>query len=256
MAPTRFGSTRDRRTTAPMPLAHPDPPLNGPAAPAAPDPDGDSLRPRWRGLIHRYAAALAVPAFLILVILAPTAGDRLAVAIYGAGVTTMLTVSAIYHSGRLSPAGLQVLKRLDHSTILLAIGGSYTAVTALSLTGTARTVMLAIVWTATIVGIVIRMSWLNAPYPVVAIVYLVVGWIALVDLPAYVAALSTYQLTMIVVGGLFYTVGGVVYAVHKPNPIPEVFGYHEVFHALVVAGAVSHYVAVLSLVLDARQLVG
>jgi hemolysin III len=147
---------------------------------------------------------------------------------------------------------MRVLKRIDHSTILLAIGGSYTAVTALALTGTTRTVMLVVVWVATAIGITIRMSWLDAPYPVVATVYLVVGWIALVDLPAYVSALTGVQLALIVIGGLSYTAGGVVYAVHKPNPRPAVFGYHEVFHALVVAGVVAHYLAVLSLVLTAR----
>jgi hemolysin III len=233
-----------------MPRSSASPVTAGEAAGAALDPP--EVRPRWRGLIHRAAAAVAVPAFIVLVVLAPSAGDRLAVAIYGAGVTTMLGVSAVYHSGRLSPRATQVFKRIDHSTILLAIGGSYTAVTVLSLTGTERTVMLVVVWVATAVGIVIRMSWLDAPYPVVAVVYLVVGWIALVDIPGYVAAMSAFQLIMIVVGGLLYTGGGVVYAVHRPNPVPGVFGYHEVFHALVVAGATAHYVAVLSLVLAAR----
>jgi hemolysin III len=216
------------------------------------DPDPLELRPRWRGLIHRGAAILAVPAFVVLLVLAPTAADKVAIAVYGFGVTTMLGVSAVYHSGRLSPGAVQVFKRIDHSTILLAIGGSYTAVTVLSLTGTEQTVMLVVVWVATAVGIIIRMSWLDAPYPVVATVYLVVGWIALVDIPGYVAAMTGFQLSMIVVGGLLYTGGGVVYAVHKPNPVPEVFGYHEVFHALVVTGASAHYIAVLSLVLAAR----
>jgi hemolysin III len=235
-----------------MPTADPSAETEPSDAPAGSRADLLAIRPTWRGLIHRYATLVAVPAFLVLIVLAPTAGDRVAVAVYGFGVTTMLAVSAVYHSGRLSPAAMRVLKRIDHSTILLAIGGSYTAVTALALTGTNRTVMLVVVWVATGLGIVIRMSWLDAPYPVVATVYLVVGWIALVDLPAYISALSGYELLMIVLGGAFYTAGGVVYAVHRPNPKPTVFGYHEVFHALVVAGAVSHYLAVLSLVLDAR----
>lgn len=213
----------------------------------APSADAD-LRPAWRGLIHRWAALAALPLFVLLVLLADGPADRLAVAVYGACVTSMLGVSATYHSGLLSERATRVFKRVDHATILLAIGGSYTAITALALTGTARTVMLIVVWVATTIGIVIRMAWLDAPYPVVAAVYLVVGWIALLDLPGYVAALSGFELAAVVAGGLLYTAGGVVYALHRPNPWPATFGYHEVFHSLVVAGAACHYLAVLALV--------
>src|SRR4051794_37937240 len=211
-------------------------------------PVAEEVRPRWRGLLHRGAAIAAVPLFVLLVLLADGGSDRLAVAVYGLGVTTMLGVSAVYHSGRLGPVAARRLKRLDHSTILLAIAGSYTAVTALSLEGDAKTRLLLIVWVAAIIGITIRMAWLDAPYPLVAVVYLVVGWIALVDLPDYIDALSGLEMGLVVLGGLLYTAGGVVYALHKPNPWPATFGYHEVFHALVVAGAAAHYVAVLSLV--------
>jgi hemolysin III len=185
---------------------------------------------------------------VLLVVLADGGSDRLAVAVYGFGVTAMLGVSAVYHSGKLGPVAARRLKRLDHSTILLAIAGSYTAVTALSLHGAARSRMLVIVWVAAVLGITIRMAWLDAPYPLVAVVYLVVGWIALVDLNGYRDALSGIEIALVVLGGLLYTAGGVVYALHKPNPRPATFGYHEVFHALVVAGASAHYLAVLSLV--------
>jgi hemolysin III len=181
-------------------------------------------------------------------VLADEGGDRIAVAVYGLCVTAMLGVSAVYHSGRLGPVASRWFKRLDHSTILLAIAGSYTAITQLSLEGSTRTRLLVVVWVAAVIGITIRMAWLDAPYPLVAVVYLVVGWIALVDLPAYVDALSGLELAFVVGGGLLYTAGGVVYALHRPNPWPATFGYHEVFHALVVAGAAAHYLAVLSLV--------
>jgi hemolysin III len=195
----------------------------------------NEVRPTWRGVIHRWAAIVFTPLFVLLVVLADGGGDRLAVAVYGIGVTTMLGVSAVYHSGKAGPVAVRRLKRLDHSTILLAIAGSYTAVTALS-------------WIAAILGITIRMAWLDAPYPLVAVVYLVVGWIALVDLSGYRDALTGPELSLVVLGGLLYTAGGVVYALHKPNPRPATFGYHEVFHALVVAGAAAHYLAVFSLV--------
>jgi hemolysin III len=181
-------------------------------------------------------------------VLADEGGDRIAVAVYGLCVTAMLGVSAVYHSGRLGPVASRWFKRLDHSTILLAIAGSYTPITELSLEGSIRTRLLVVVWVAAVIGITIRMAWLDAPYPLVAVVYLVVGWIALVDLPSYVDALSGLELALVVGGGLLYTAGGVVYALHRPNPWPATFGYHEVFHALVVAGAAAHYLAVLSLV--------
>ncbi len=159
----------------------------------------------------------------------------------------MLAVSATYHSGRLSTSTLSRLKRVDHSTILLAIAGSYTAVISLALEGSTRTVLLVAVWAAATVGVLIRMFWLHAPYPVVAAVYVVVGWMALVDLPAYVHALTAAELTLFATGGVLYTIGAAVYAVHKPNPWPATFGYHEIFHALVVMAALAHYAAVFSL---------
>ena len=206
------------------------------------------VRPSWRGVLHRWAAVIFLPLFVLLFVLADGGSDRLAVAVYGIGVTAMLGVSAVYHSGKLGPVAARRLKRLDHSTILLAIAGSYTAVTALSLEGGDKTRMLVVVWVAAVIGITIRMAWLDAPYPLVAVVYLVVGWIALVDLNGYRDALSGLEIVLVVLGGLLYTAGGVVYALHKPNPRPATFGYHEVFHALVVAGAGAHYLAVLSLV--------
>ena len=204
-------------------------------------------RPRLRGVIHRWATAGALVAFTVLVMRTP-ADHRLAMVVYGLCVTAMLGVSAVYHSGRPSPAATRVLKRLDHSTILLAIAGTYTAVTDLALTGGDRTRMLIVVWVAAGLGIVIRMTWLDAPYPLVAAVYLVVGWLLVVDLPNYLRGLPTAETALVAIGGLLYTAGGVVYAVHRPNPWPATFGYHEVFHALVVGGALAHYVAVLSLV--------
>jgi hemolysin III len=167
--------------------------------------------------------------------------------VYGACVTAMLAVSATYHSGRLSPRALSRLKRLDHSTILLAIAGSYTAIITLALHGSTVTVLLTATWAAATVGVLIRMFWLHAPYPVVAAVYVVVGWMALIDLPAYLHALTGGQLALVVTGGVLYTVGAAIYALHKPNPWPATFGYHEIFHGLVVLAALAHYIAVFSL---------
>jgi hemolysin III len=207
-----------------------------------------AVRPRFRGVIHRWATVVAVPAFALLVAAAPEGGSPLAVTFHAVGVVGMLAVSATYHSGRLSPRAVRVFKRIDHSTILLAIAGTYTAVTVLALDGTDESRMLLVVGVGAALGIALRLAWIDAPYPLTAAVYLVVGWSALVDLPAYLAGTTGREFAFVVAGGVLYTIGGVVYALHRPVLRPATFGYHELFHALVVCGAVCHFVAVALLV--------
>ena len=209
---------------------------------------GAAVRPTWRGLIHRVAVLVFVPASVGLVALATAGPDRLAVAVWALGVATMLGVSATYHSGRFGPVGMRRLKRVDHSTILLAIAGSYTAFATLALDGAAQARLLAFVWVGAIVGVAIRLTWLHAPYPVVALVYVVVGWGALLEWGALAGALGTAQFALLLGGGLLYTLGAGVYAAHRPDPWPATFGYHEVFHALVVGGVALHLVAIATLV--------
>jgi hemolysin III len=204
----------------------------------------DDVRPRWRGVIHRWAAVSLAPVFAVLVWAAPDAPSASAVTIHGLGVVGMLAVSATYHSGRLSPATTQVFKRIDHATILLAIAGTYTAVTVLALDGADQARMLWIVGVGAAAGVAVRMAWLDAPYPLTAAVYLVVGWSALADLPAYAAGTTAVELALVVAGGLVYTAAGVVYALHRPVLAPATFGYHELFHALTVVGAACHVAAV------------
>ena len=122
--------------------------------------------------------------------------------------------------------------------ILVGIAGTYTAVIVLALDGATRVVLLSVAWGLAIVGVSIRMRWLHAPSGLVAAVYLVAGWQILLDFPAYEAALTAGELALLAVGGGLYTVGAVVYALKRPNPWPAVFGYHEVFHTLVVAAAI------------------
>lgn len=205
-------------------------------------------RPRLRGTIHRYAAGVSAVAFVTMVAVAPDGAARGWLAVYGVGVTTMLAVSAVYHSGRLSPGGTRVLKRVDHSTILLAIAGSYTGLAGLALEGGARVLLVSLVWGFALVGVAIRMLWLDAPYPVSAAVYVAVGWAALVDIDGLAAALTGVELALVIAGGALYSVGAVVYALHRPNPWPATFGYHEVFHALIVVAAAMHVVAVAALI--------
>ena len=209
--------------------------------------DDEEIRPSWRGRIHRYAALLFVPVFVVLVALADTATTRCAMLIYGMGVVTMLGVSAVYHSGRLGPLGKARLKRIDHSTILFGVTGSYTGICTLALNGSAEITMLVFVWTAAVIGIVIRMFWLHAPRWVTATVYMVVGWSALIEISPLMRSLAAGDTALMMVGGGLYSLGAAVYATKRPNWSPKHFGFHEVFHALVVVAAVLHFILVARL---------
>ncbi len=204
-------------------------------------------RPLLRGHIHRWFAVLSVPAFVVLICLAQSATARVAMAIYGVGVAAMLSVSAVYHSGRLSDSAQRTFRRLDHSAILLAVTGSYTAVTTLSLNGRSEMTLLVFVWTAATIGVIIRMAWLHAPPSVIAGVYLLVGWSALIEIGSLSAALNAVDTTLLWGGGAMYSIGAVIYAAKRPNPLPKIFGFHEIFHALVAGAATVHYVLVLRL---------
>lgn len=207
----------------------------------------DPVRPRLRGVIHRWATIVATPLFVALIVRADGTGDTVASVVYALGVLGMLGVSATYHSGRLGPVGVRRAKRLDHGTILLAIAGSYTAVATIGLDGDPSRRLLLAVWIAAPIGVAIRMLWLEAPYPLVAVVYVAVGWTALIEWSALTDALTGAEFALVLIGGAVYTAGGVVYALHRPDPWPATFGYHEVFHALVTAGAACHFVAVWSM---------
>lgn len=210
------------------------------------------VRPTWRGWIHRIGVVTFLPLFGLAIALAPTVGIRVAVTVYALGITTMLGVSAVYHSGHLGPRNMVRFKRIDHTTILLGIAGSYTAISVLALPEGPATQLLIFTWAAAVIGAVIRMAWLRAPYPLVAAVYVVVGWGALLEWGPLVHGLSGLQFALLLVGGLAYTAGAAIYALHRPNPWPATFGYHEVFHSLVMIGVICHYVLGLSLILDVR----
>ncbi len=205
------------------------------------------MRPAMRGTMHRASVPIFVILTIVLAVSADTGGQRAAVIVYGICVTSMLSVSGTYHSRRLAGRERRVLRRLDHSMILVAIAGTYTAVIVLALDGTTRIVLLTIAWALVAVGAAIRMLWLDAPSGLIALVYLVAGWQLLLDVPAYTAALDAAELTLLAVGGGLYTVGAIVYALTRPNPWPAVYGFHEVFHTLVVLAALAHWVAIFLL---------
>ncbi len=206
-------------------------------------------KPRLRGVIHEVAFLVSVVAGTVLVAAAPTAGSKAVCTVYALSISALFGVSTLFHRRTWGPVGRRRMRRADHSTIFLAIAGSYTAVAGMALDGWARTVLLAVVWMGAIAGITLRQVWLDAPKWVIALPYVIVGWSALLVLPPLFHALGVTGFVLLVAGGLAYPAGALVYAAKRPNPAPGVFGYHEVFHACTAVGAALHYVVIAVFVL-------
>ena len=212
------------------------------------DPEGP-VKPRLRGVLHEIAFFVSLASGAWLVRDAPTTSSKLLCLVYACAISLLFGVSALFHRHTWGPVGRRRMRRADHSTIFIAIAGSYTAVAGIALTGWARTTVLVIVWGGAIVGITLRQVWLDAPKWVIALPYVVVGWAAVAVLPQLYRALGPTGFVLLLVGGLAYSAGAVVYALKKPNPVPGVFGYHEVFHACTIVGAVFHFVVIAWFVL-------
>jgi hemolysin III len=201
-------------------------------------------KPRLRGVFHQYAFFVSLGSGTLLVLLAPTTRALLAVAVYAASVSGMFGVSALYHRGDWSTTAGRWMRRLDHAMIFLLIAGTYTSVGLLVLQGTLGTVVLAVVWAGAAAGIVLELAWTRAPRWLRGVVYLALGWVAIVAMPQLFAGLGAAGGLLIVAGGVVYSAGAVVYALRRPDPVPAVFGYHEVFHLLVIAGVTAHFLAI------------
>ena len=210
-------------------------------------PPGDTplaRRPLLRGWSHVGAFVAVLVAGPLLVVHAPTTATTLALTVYVLSLAALFGVSASFHRIRWSAAGRRRMRRADHATIFLAIAGSYTAVAVLSLGGWAEVVVLCLVWLGGVAGVAVRQVWMDVPKWAVAVPYVVVGWCALAVVPQLVRGLGGTGFALIVGGGACYTAGALCYALRRPDPVPAVFGYHEVFHALTVAGALLHFVAI------------
>ncbi|MEU6249002.1 hemolysin III family protein [Glycomyces sp. NPDC047010] len=208
-------------------------------APALPD-----TKPRLRGWLHAGAFPLALIAGLALIATAPTFAGRVTAAIYVAASGLLFGVSALYHRTNLPARATAALKRLDHANIYLIIAGTYTPIAVLALDGTARTALLAVIWTGAAAGVVFRVLWHGAPRWLYTVLYIVLGWAAVFVTPQLAAGAGVAATVLIFTGGVLYTVGGVVYALKRPNPSVQWFGFHEVFHAFTVAAYVAQFAAV------------
>jgi hemolysin III len=206
--------------------------------------------PRLRGVFHQYAFFVAVIAGVALVVLADGYEERFAVWVYAVALAAMFGASALYHRfpWRTTAARLRA-RRVDHAMIFVFIAGTYTPFALLAFGGALRVVVLASVWCGAALGVVLELRWIHAPRWVSAIAYLAVGWIGVIALPEFFPALGVAVAVLLLVGAGLYSVGAVAYAASWPDPFPATFGFHEVFHVLVIAAAITQFVALALVVL-------
>ena len=202
-------------------------------------------KPRLRGVSHQWAFFVSLALGAALVVAAPAGQPRLAAAIYALSVAALFGTSALYH--RITwgtQAARRWMRRLDHSMIFFLIAGTYTPFALLVLDGDLATVILIVVWAGALAGVLMKLVWIDAPKALVAILYLALGWVAVAAFPTMIGELGITGTALVAVGGLLYTAGALVYAFQRPNPAPTVFGYHEVFHALVILAAALQYAVI------------
>ncbi len=217
--------------------------VDPPPAPliAAPVP----LKPLLRGWSHVIAfAVVAVLGVILLAVADVSSSERTWLAVYVLGTLSMFGVSALYHRGRWRPQALSVMKRLDHSTIFLAIAGAYTPIATTVLHGWQRPAVLAAVWGGAAFGVLLEWLPFHTPRALFTAVYVVVGWAAAIALPMLYSGLGAAGFGLVLGGGVAYTIGAVVYALKRPDPWPVVFGFHEVFHLCTIIGAGCHLAAI------------
>jgi hemolysin III len=203
-----------------------------------------AIKPRLRGVLHEAAFAVSLVTGTVIVCLAPGARERVAASVYAASVVLLFGTSAAYHRGTWSPKAQQLMSRLDHSMIFVLIAGTYTPFTMLLLHGWVRWTVFSVVWGGTIGGIIARNALRQPPRWVFVLLYLAQGWVAVGIMPQILHAGGVAVLVLLIVGGLFYSVGAVIYARRKPDPSPLWFGFHEVFHACTLAAFAVHYIAI------------
>jgi len=207
-------------------------------------------RPRLRGVSHQYAFFAALAFGALLVAGASGASERTAAAVFAGSLAAMFGVSALYHRVTWRPRTRRWMRRLDHAAIYLLIAGTYTPFGLLALSGAWQWTVLPIVWGGALAAIVLKLAWVDGPKWLSAALALALGWAGVVALPQLVEHAGWSGIALLGAGGVLYTVGAVVYAVRRPDPVPAVFGYHELFHALVIAAAACQYAAVALFLFD------
>lgn len=198
---------------------------------------------------HAVAAVLAIAAAVVVIVLAPEGRATVAAAVYGVGLIALFGCSALYHRWPGPVRFKAVLRRLDHSAIFVFIAATYTPVALVILHGWLAWVILGVAWVGAMAGVAFSLGWIHAPRPVVAGSYLALGWLAVIAVPQLLGDMGPTPLVLLGAGGLLYSAGAVIYARQRPDPWPRTFGFHEIFHALVIAAAAVQYIALAGWVL-------
>jgi hemolysin III len=204
-----------------------------------------TTKPRLRGVSHQWAFFVSLVTGTVLVVIAPSGKATWAALIYSVAVAGLFGVSALYHRVNwTSPAARKRMRRLDHTMIFVLIAGTYTPFAVLALNPPLSTILLIVVWGGAVLGAGLKLVWIDAPKWLIAATYIAVGWVAVAAMPQMIDHVGVLPTILVAIGGVLYTVGAVVYARQRPDPVPGVFGYHEIFHALVIAAAALHYAVV------------
>lgn len=205
-------------------------------------------KPFLRGRFHQEAFFFALGAGAMLI--ANTKGTRpfIATLVYVLSLIILFGVSALYHRRNWNEVKRKWFRRLDHSAIFISIAGTATPLCILAIPGKSGDQLLFMVWLAATVGILQSLFWVKAPKWIAAILYVIVGWLAVPYLNEFKASMGFLSTALILGGGVIYTLGALVYALKKPNPAPLFFGYHEIFHLLVIVAATMHFIAIARLI--------
>lgn len=207
------------------------------------------IKPSWRGWIHAGTFPVAIAAGIVLIVLAQGAPAKWACAVFMTSSLLLFGNSALYHRFNWKPRTKSILKRIDHANILLLIAGTYTPLATLALPPEQGVLLLVLVWSGALLGILFRVFWINAPRWLYVALYLALGWAAVMYLGDLFRA-NAAMMVLVIVGGLLYTGGAIVYAIKKPNPWPGHFGFHEIFHVCTVLAFLCHWTACLLIALN------
>ena len=203
-----------------------------------------AVKPRLRGWLHLGMFPVALVGGIVLVLISDPGAVRPAAAVFTVSATLLFGVSAVYHRGSWGPRMAGLLKRFDHSNIYLIIAGTYTPFAVTLLPGDEARLLLTIIWGAAIAGVAFRIVWTSAPRWLYTALYIALGWAAVFYVVPFWRSGGPLVGSLIAMGGLLYTAGGIVYGAKRPNPSPRWFGFHEVFHALTLGGFMAHFAAV------------
>jgi hemolysin III len=207
------------------------------------------IKPRLRGVLHEYGFFVSLVCGVALILAASGGKARLAATIYAVAVSGLLGTSALYHRVTWRPTTRRWMRRLDHSMIFVLIAGTYTPVALLALKGSLANTILIVMWAGALGGVIFKLLWIDAPKWLFATVYTALGLVTFAVFGQLPAAIGWLGAAGLATGGLLYLIGAVVYASGRPNPWPKVFGYHEIFHALVLAAAALQYAVIAFAVL-------